>query len=134
MNRLKVPDPTDRLVGSRMRLRRMALGLSQSDLGNELGVTFQQIQKYEKGVNRIGASRLHRLAEVLKVAPAYFFESEAEQSPPCSLGSSLALGELTEFIATSEAQALVKAFQKMQTAKLRRIVVALVQEVSDRRS
>jgi transcriptional regulator with XRE-family HTH domain len=134
MNRMNIADPTDRLVGSRIRQRRMVLGLSQSDLGNELGVTFQQIQKYEKGANRIGASRLHRLAEVLKVAPAFFFENEGDQPPPCSLGSSFAVDELTQFLATTEAQALVKAFQRMPTARLRRLVVALVQEVSNRQS
>ena len=129
MNRTKMPDPTDRHVGSRMRLRRMALGISQSDLGSALGVTFQQIQKYEKGMNRISASRLHCLAEALKVDPAFFFESDTEKAPRYPLPPD----ELTEFLATSDAQALVKAFQRMPTAKLRRIVVALVQEVSDKK-
>jgi transcriptional regulator with XRE-family HTH domain len=77
--RTKILHPTDKNVGSRVRSRRMVLGMSQSDLGGALGVTFQQIQKYEKGTNRIGAGRLHRLAEVLKVDPAFFFEGEMGQ-------------------------------------------------------
>ena len=63
----KVPNPIDRHVGSRVRMRRMMLGMSQEKLGDALGLTFQQVQKYEKGVNRIGASRLHKLAGVLGV-------------------------------------------------------------------
>ena len=67
------PTQTDVLVGSRVRVRRLELGLSQTALANELGVTFQQVQKYEKGTNRIGASRLHAMARVLGVPVTYFF-------------------------------------------------------------
>ena len=70
----KAPNPIDRHVGSRVRMRRMMLGMSQEKLGDALGITFQQIQKYEKGANRIGASRLQHISEVLQVPAAFFFE------------------------------------------------------------
>src|SRR5436189_681918 len=67
-------NPVDVHVGSRVRLRRMMLGMSQEKLGESLGITFQQIQKYEKGTNRIGASRLQHIARVLTMPVSYFFE------------------------------------------------------------
>ena len=73
------PTPTDVLVGSRVRVRRLELGLSQTALANELGVTFQQVQKYEKGTNRIGASRLHAMSRVLGVPVTYFFPADGPQ-------------------------------------------------------
>jgi transcriptional regulator with XRE-family HTH domain len=73
------PTQTDVLVGSRVRVRRLELGLSQTALANELGVTFQQVQKYEKGTNRIGASRLHAMARVLSVPVTYFFPADGPQ-------------------------------------------------------
>jgi transcriptional regulator with XRE-family HTH domain len=71
----KAPNEIDRLVGSRMRVRRMLVGMSQEQLGEALGITVPQVQKYEKGVNRVGASRLHKVAGVLGVPIAYFFEA-----------------------------------------------------------
>ena len=73
------PTQTDVLGGSRVRVRRLELGLSQTALANELGVTFQQVQKYEKGTNRIGASRLHAMARVLGVPVTYFFPADGPQ-------------------------------------------------------
>jgi transcriptional regulator with XRE-family HTH domain len=113
----------------------MALGMSQTDLGDALGVTFQQIQKYEKGTNRIGAGRLHRLAEVLKVDPAFFFEGEMGQTAHTSSSPDYLTDSpdyLTEFLATSEGIALMNAFRSVPTAKLRRNVIALVQALADR--
>ena len=86
----KAPNEIDRLVGSRMRVRRMQIGMSQEQLSDALGITIPQVQKYEKGVNRIGASRLHKIASVLDVPVAYFFEphdgagaaSQAERDRP----------------------------------------------------
>src|SRR4029077_6640976 len=71
----KSPNPIDKHVGSRVRMRRMMLGMSQEKLGDALGLTFQQVQKYEKGSNRIGASRLHQICGTLQVPVAFFFES-----------------------------------------------------------
>src|SRR6266576_4882651 len=70
----KAPNPIDKHVGSRVRMRRMMLSMSQEKLGDALGLTFQQVQKYEKGTNRIGASRLQQIANILKVPPQFFFE------------------------------------------------------------
>src|SRR6202046_816345 len=70
----KAPNPTDKHVGSRVRMRRMMLGMSQEKLGDALGLTFQQVQKYEKGTNRIGASRLQQIPQILQVPVAFFFE------------------------------------------------------------
>jgi transcriptional regulator with XRE-family HTH domain len=69
----KSPNPTDKYVGSRVRMRRLMLGMSQEKLGEKLGLTFQQVQKYEKGTNRIGASRLQHIAQILKVPVSFFF-------------------------------------------------------------
>ena len=76
MAKTKGPSPIDIHVGSRMRMRRMALGMSQEKLAKALGLTFQQVQKYEKGANRMGSSRLHHAADVLGVAAAFFFEEQ----------------------------------------------------------
>jgi transcriptional regulator with XRE-family HTH domain len=70
----KAPNPTDHHVGSRVRMRRMMLGMSQEKLGGALGLTFQQVQKYEKGTNRIGASRLQQISHILQVPVEFFFE------------------------------------------------------------
>src|SRR2546423_5650963 len=80
----KSPNPIDRYVGSRVRVRRQTLGMSQRKLGDALGVTFQQIQNYENGTNRIGASRLHQLSQVLQAPPAFFFQD----APNVSVGRS----------------------------------------------
>jgi transcriptional regulator with XRE-family HTH domain len=80
----RAPNQTDVLVGARARLRRVELGLSQTTLATRLGVTFQQVQKYERGTNRIGAGRLHILARALEVPVSYFFDSVPEMGdvPP----------------------------------------------------
>ena len=81
---IKTPNPIDRHVGARVRMRRLMVGLSQSKLADALDVTFQQVQKYEKGANRIGASRLQQLARVLEVPPSFFFEGAPSGAPPAS--------------------------------------------------
>ena len=77
----KSPNPTDKYVGSRVRMRRLMLGMSQEKLGEKLGLTFQQVQKYEKGTNRIGASRLQHISQILKVPVAFFFEGPSQNRP-----------------------------------------------------
>ena len=76
----KSPNPTDKYVGSRVRMRRLMLSMSQEKLGEKLGLTFQQVQKYEKGTNRIGASRLQHIAQILKVPVSFFFEGVERQA------------------------------------------------------
>jgi transcriptional regulator with XRE-family HTH domain len=70
----KAPNPVDKYVGSRVRMRRIMLGMSQEKLGEALGLTFQQVQKYEKGTNRVGASRLQQISEILQVPVSFLFD------------------------------------------------------------
>jgi transcriptional regulator with XRE-family HTH domain len=81
----KVPNPVDKHVGSRVRMRRMMLGMSQEKLGDALGITFQQVQKYEKGTNRISASRLHRLSQILSVSVPFFLSFISRNAQKVSL-------------------------------------------------
>src|SRR5215207_1732981 len=99
----KAPNPTDRHVGSRVRMRRIMLGMSQEKLGDALGLTFQQVQKYEKGTNRIGASRLQHIARILQVPISFFFEG-APEIPGQATGLSEAPSPayVADFLATSE--------------------------------
>ena len=106
----------------------MVLGLTQTHLGEALGLTFQQVQKYERGTNRISASRLATIANFMQVRPEFFFEDEMVQNP--DYGSS-SPHYVTDFLSTAEGVALIKSFQKLKTNILRRRVVALVQELAD---
>lgn len=130
-------NPIDVHVGTRVRLRRMLLGMSQEKLGEQLGLTFQQVQKYEKGVNRVGASRLFELAKVLSVKVGYFFEdvpgqSNAEGNP--DTGSGFAEpgsdGYSSEFLGSREGLELNKAFARIADPKVRRTIVDLVRALA----
>jgi transcriptional regulator with XRE-family HTH domain len=128
----KAPNPTDKHVGARVRMRRMMLGLSQEKLGDGLGLTFQQVQKYEKGANRIGASRLQQIAHILQVPVAFFFEG-APSIPgqqPGGLGEAPSPAYISDFLATSDGLALTKAFMGIKDAKLRRRIVDLVEQIA----
>ncbi len=92
------PHPIDVHVGSRVRLRRTLLGMSQTQLGEKLGITFQQIQKYERGVNRISASRLYRLSHILDVPVSFFFDDLDEGASARSRGDILLKRETLEFV------------------------------------
>src|ERR1700746_2036132 len=117
----KAPNPTDKHVGSRVRMRRMMLGMSQEKLGDSLGITFQQIQKYEKGTNRIGASRLQQIATVLAVPVSFFFEgAPVPQAPPGAVSGSASPAYVSDFLATTDGLALTKAFMKVKDPKVRR--------------
>src|SRR6478672_10518915 len=117
----KAPNPIDKHVGSRVRMRRMMLGMSQEKLGDSLGLTFQQVQKYEKGTNRIGASRLQQISLILQVPVSFFFEG-APPPPgrPEGFGEAPSPAYVTDFLASSDGLALVKAFMRIENAKLRR--------------
>jgi transcriptional regulator with XRE-family HTH domain len=127
----KAPNPIDKYVGSRVRMRRMMLGMSQEKLGNALGLTFQQVQKYEKGTNRIGASRLQQISSILQVPVSFFFDG----SPELAAGSrefSEAPSPLyvADFLATSDGLALTRAFMRIEDSKLRRKIVELVEQMA----
>jgi transcriptional regulator with XRE-family HTH domain len=127
----KIPNPTDKYVGSRVRMRRMMLGMSQEKLADALGLTFQQIQKYEKGTNRISASRLQAISQILD-APVHFFFDGAPQTGKGAhaQGESPSPSYVTDFLTTSDGLALVKAFVKIKDSTLRRSIVRMVEAIT----
>ena len=126
----KQANPIDIQVGNRVRIRRMLIGMSQEKLGDLLGLTFQQVQKYEKGVNRIGAGRLFEVARILNVPVDFFYEgantitqpglSEPENAPP-----------VMEFVSSGEGLQLSLAFMKIKDAKVRKRVLDLVKSLAE---
>lgn len=128
----KSPNPVDKHVGSRVRMRRMMIGMSQEKLGENLGITFQQIQKYEKGTNRIGASRLQHISTVLGVSVAFFFEGIPSIAPGAAgFAEDASPAYVSDFLATSEGIALTRAFLKIPDSKVRRRIVDLVEALAD---
>ena len=120
-------NPVDVHVGSRVRLRRMLLGMSQEKLGEHLGLTFQQVQKYEKGINRIGASRLFDLSQVLGVPVQFFYEELAVSGAAgAGFGERPAENYAVEFLGSREGLELNKAFARITDSKVRRSIVDLV--------
>jgi transcriptional regulator with XRE-family HTH domain len=123
----------DKHVGSRVRMRRLMLDMSQTQLGDALGLTFQQVQKYEKGSNRVSASRLQHISNILRAPVPFFFEGA-----PASIGWPAAEESVdapspsfvSDFLATSEGLDLVRAFTCIGDAKLRRAIVRLVEEIA----
>jgi transcriptional regulator with XRE-family HTH domain len=127
----KSPNPVDKHVGSRVRMRRLMMSLSQEKLGDALGLTFQQVQKYEKGTNRIGASRLQQMSGILQVPVAFFFEGAPRlASDAKSFSGAPSPAFVSDFLATSEGLALMKAFLDIKSAKLRRSIVHLVEQIA----
>ncbi|CDZ29930.1 helix-turn-helix domain-containing protein [Neorhizobium galegae] len=126
----KKPNPIDVHVGSRIRLRRTMLKISQEKLADGLGITFQQVQKYEKGANRVGASRLLHIATILNVPVAHFF-ADAPDTSVSGNGKSFVQEEdaVTSFLATREGMELNLAFQKVANPKLRQNIVQLVKSL-----
>jgi transcriptional regulator with XRE-family HTH domain len=127
-------NPIDKHVGRRVRMRRLMLDMSQTDLADGLGLTFQQVQKYEKGANRVSASRLQHISQILQVPVPFFFEGA-----PAATGIRPSAGETAEapspvyvsdFLATSDGLSLVKAFMGIKDAKLRRAIVRLVEGIA----
>ena len=128
------PNPVDLHVGARVRMRRKFLNLSQETLATALELTFQQVQKYERGANRISASKLHEIAVTLKVPIQYFFEGYGDA--PAAEGFSESASEkfVHEFLMTSEGIELAEAFPRIQSAKFRRRVLELVKTLADDRA
>jgi transcriptional regulator with XRE-family HTH domain len=124
----KLPNPIDKYVGSRVRMRRMLIGMSQEKLGEALNLTFQQVQKYEKGTNRIGASRLQQIAQILTVPVDFFFEGSPHAQLPGQMGFSEAPAPsyVSDFLSTGEGIQLMKSFVAIKDSKLRRRVVDLI--------
>jgi transcriptional regulator with XRE-family HTH domain len=138
------PDPVDIHVGSRLRMRRNLVGLSQEQLGKSLGLTFQQIQKYERGINRMGSSRLFQIAKTLSVPVAYFFEeipasfalpaqpgfADNEQAPLENAASTEKQNDY-DILRRRETLELIRAYYRIQDDKQRRKVYELIRSMSD---
>ncbi|ABM45051.1 helix-turn-helix domain-containing protein [Bartonella bacilliformis] len=125
----KKPDPIDIYVGTRIRLRRNMLGLTQEKLGEQLGITFQQIQKYEKGTNRVGASRLQAIAEIMDVPVSYFFDKGINNQPEESFAESDS--NFMDFCSSNEGIQLMRAFTNILDAKVRRKIIDLAKALSE---
>ena len=129
---MRVPNPIDIHVGKRLRMRRLMLDMSQETLAEALGLTFQQVQKYEKGANRIGASRLQQIANILQVPVAFFFEGAPshDASPTEGTAEVPSTNYVSDFLATSDGLALTKSFMRIKNPKLRRRIVDLVEQMA----
>jgi transcriptional regulator with XRE-family HTH domain len=128
----KRPNPVDVHVGARIRLRRNMIGLSQEKLGESLGITFQQIQKYEKGMNRVGASRLQAIGNILNVPVTFFFDDMPGQSDkPKGFDEESETTYVVGFLNSSEGIQLARAFAKITDAKIRRKILDLVRTLGD---
>jgi len=120
-------DARDSEIGRRIRALRLERGLSQTELGNLLGVTFQQVQKYEKGANRVAAGRLQRVAEALTVPITFFYEgSTSEEDHGDSDTVDVGLG----FLKTAGAVRLVRAFSRIKDPEMRRVVMDLAEKIA----
>ncbi len=117
-------------VGLRIRAARLAAGLSQERLGNALGVTFQQVQKYEKGANRVGAGRLSDIARVLSVPVSYFFESDAVDGQAGALSEGF--NDITVVLSTSEGMRIARALARIPDAETRRRIADLLEAMIER--
>ena len=127
---MKHVHPTDKHVGSRLRMRRLMLNKSQNEVADALGLTFQQVQKYENGSNRISASRLQSLCAILQVPVSFFFEGAPQEPKLPRLGSDeQSPSYVNDFLATSDGVALALAFGRIRDAKVRRAIVALVEQI-----
>ncbi|GGE49578.1 transcriptional regulator [Marinicauda pacifica] len=124
------PNAVDRHVGSRVRLRRQLLNMSQEKLGEELGVTFQQVQKYERGANRIGAGRLWNLARVLDVPVSFFFEGASENAGQSGFAEGDQTPIIDDFIQSADGVQLAQAFARIRDSKVRRRILELVRTLA----
>ncbi|MEM9471945.1 MAG: helix-turn-helix domain-containing protein [Pseudomonadota bacterium] len=129
---MKMPNPIDVHVGSRLRMRRMLVGMSQEKLGESLDLTFQQIQKYEKGSNRISASRLYDMSRILDVPVQFFFDDMVRSDISGKAKSDKQTGsfEMIEFLSSPDGAQLVRTFSEIESPEVRRNILDLVKSVS----
>lgn len=123
------PHPIDRHVGLRIRMRRKELGMTQEKLAQALGLTFQQVQKYERGANRVSASKLWEMARALKAPVAYFYDGLGEDAETQTSGSSFTNAQ--DFLLTSEGIELAATFPRISRGRLRRKVLELVRLMAE---
>lgn len=127
----KNPNPVDVHVGHRIRMRRVLMGMSQEKLGEQLGLTFQQVQKYEKGSNRVSASRLHQISQILGVPVAFFFDDLPSSGGAAGFSEGGSETRIFEFLNTSEGLQLNKAFSEIRDQSVRRKLIELAKTLSD---
>jgi transcriptional regulator with XRE-family HTH domain len=127
----KQANPIDAQVGNRVRIRRMLIGMSQEKLGDLLGLTFQQVQKYEKGVNRIGAGRLYEISRILGVPIDFFYEGVAAVPEPAGFAESRGAPPVMEFVSSGEGLQLSLAFMKIKDPKVRKRMLDLVKSLAE---
>jgi transcriptional regulator with XRE-family HTH domain len=120
---IREPKPEDVVVGAKVRVRRIEQRMSQVELAQNLGVTFQQIQKYEKGVNRIAGTRLQKIAEVLDIPVSHFLESQAK-------GES----NLIALVMDASSQRLLRAFHKIKDGPMRHKIVGLLESITEKKA
>jgi transcriptional regulator with XRE-family HTH domain len=128
MPRTDSSQPIDKHLGSRVRMRRLMLNMSQTKLGDALGITCQQVHKYEKGINRIRASRLQQISQILQVPVVFFFEDDMPAEGD-SKRMNASPNTIKDFMATSEGLALAQAFMKIRSMPVRRCIVELVEVI-----
>jgi transcriptional regulator with XRE-family HTH domain len=124
------PNPVDLHVGTRVRLRRQVLKMSQEKLGDQLGVTFQQVQKYERGANRVGASRLWRMSQVLDVPVSFFYDGLGEDMPATEFGEGDQTPVVYEFINSTDGVSLAMAVSKIKNKAVRRQILELARSLA----
>lgn len=128
------PDAVDAHVGSRVRLRRMVLGMSQESLGKALGLTFQQVQKYEKGANRIGAGRLKQLADLLDVPVQFFYDDVDHAAAAPGFAEGAHEDGFMDLINSPEGVQLCRYFSEIKDPKVKKRVIELVRSISETES
>ncbi|KXF75816.1 hypothetical protein ATN84_17810 [Paramesorhizobium deserti] len=129
----KKANPVDVQVGSRIRIRRLMVSMSQMQLASHLGITFQQVQKYERGVNRVGASRLMAISDALGVQPSFFFEKDDSSLLSGANGDRPSTGQDTlKGLLTTDGISLNKAFVRIRNPALRRHILGLVKAIAER--
>jgi transcriptional regulator with XRE-family HTH domain len=127
------PNPTDKHVGTRVRMCRLMLGLTQMQLADELSIAFQQVQKYEKGTNRISASRLHQISSFLQVPIPFFFEGLPDPSNKLPDKDAIPLqSDVFQFLTTTDGISLAKSFMHIKRSQLRHAIVNLVEGLADK--
>jgi len=126
----KLPSPIDVEVGRRIRAQRRLLGMSQSALAEKLGLTFQQVQKYEKGTNRVGASRLQRVADCLGVPISHFFDNSVSDNPVSADEARAVRNDLISFLSSEEGIELNRAFAKIKDLRTRQKIVGLLKSLA----
>ncbi len=124
------PNPVDIHVGTRVRLRRQILKMSQEKLGDQLGVTFQQVQKYERGTNRVGASRLWRMAQVMDVPVSFFYDGLGEEMPAAEFAEGDQTPIIYDFINSTDGVALAMAVSKIKNKAVRRQILELARAMA----